>query len=96
MKSSGGKSKGSGLPADAVRFGKQMGVDFAGLEPEAQELWNQLEQLSANDPVEYQRFISQQMQAAKEEEEAQKSGSKSKNREKDEGFFRPEGASDNR
>lgn len=97
-------SSSSKLPMEALKFGKQMGIDFKGLEPEAQEIWRQLEYLSTHDPLEYQRFITQQMQAAKEEEEekkaaaaaAAKKGSekkaKTEGKPKNEGgFFRPDG-----
>jgi hypothetical protein len=95
------ESSSSRLPAEALKFGKQLGIDFKGLEPEAQEIWRQLEYLSNNDPLEYQRFISQQMQAAKEEEEEKKQAAAKKagkgksevaeDKPKSEGgYFRPE------
>jgi hypothetical protein len=64
------QSKG-GLPAEALRFAKQLGIDLNGVEPEAREIWNQLNSLSMQDPVEYERFVSEQMQLAKEEGEGQ-------------------------
>ena len=89
---------------EALKFGKQLGIDFKGLEPEAQEIWRQLDYLSTHDPLEYQRFITQQMQAAKEEEEEKKAAAaasakkgkenKAKAEEKPENegrFFRPDG-----
>lgn len=87
---------GTRLPTEALKFGKQLGIDFTGLEPEAQEIWHQLERLSNSDPLEYQRFISQQLQAAKEEEEERKAAASKKaadeKKKNDEGgFFRPEG-----
>lgn len=96
------ESSSSRLPAEALKFGKQLGIDFKGLEPEAQEIWRQLEYLSNNDPLEYQRFISQQMQAAKEEEEEKKqaaakktgkgkSGVAEDKLKSEGGYFRPEG-----
>jgi hypothetical protein len=99
-------SSSSKLPMEALKFGKQLGIDFKGLEPEAQEIWRQLEYLSTHDPLEYQRFITQQMQAAKEEEEEKKAAAaasakkgkenkaKAEEKPKNEGgFFRPDGMS---
>lgn len=93
------------LPPEAFKFGKQLGIDFKGLEPEAQEIWRQLEHLSNSDPIEYQRFIAQQMQAAKEEEEEKKQAAEKKKNKNNNaksaateekpknegGYFRPEG-----
>eukprot|EP01040_Poterioochromonas_malhamensis_P002225 gene2225-2367_t len=56
------------LPPEAAKFAKQLGLDIHGLEPEAQHLWNHLEKLSTENPVEYERFIAEQMSAAKEDE----------------------------
>ncbi len=76
--------KGKGfLPPDAHRFAKQMGIDLDGLEPEAREILNQLNTLSMENPIEYQRFVSDQMQLAKEESEGKSSDLKRS--------FRPEG-----
>ena len=72
---------GPSLPSDAMKFAKQLGIDLAGLEPEAREIWEQLNKLSMDNPVEYERFVADQMQLAKEEENGK--GSK-KNR-----SFRP-------
>lgn len=55
------------LPAEALKFAKQFGLDLKGLEPEAQQIWKHLEKLSNESPVEYERFVSEQMQLAKEE-----------------------------
>jgi hypothetical protein len=74
------------LPPDAVQFAKKMGIDLDGLEPEAQAIWAQLEQMSSADPLQYERFVAEQMQLAKEEEEA----AKGKKNEKDRSF-RPDG-----
>lgn len=78
------------LPKDAVSFAKKLGVDLAGLEPEAAEIWKQLEQLSTADPVEYERFVAQQMQLAKEDEEAAKTTKKKEDKSR---AFRPDGKS---
>lgn len=56
------------LPPEAAKFAKQLGLDIHGLEPEAQHLWNHLEKLSTENPLEYERFIAEQMSAAKEDE----------------------------
>lgn len=72
------------LPPDALRFAKQLGIDLDGLEPEAKEIWNQLNALSMENPVEYQRFVSEQMQLAKEENEGRKTADKGRS-------FRPDG-----
>ena len=60
------------LPPEAAKFAKQLGLDIHGLEPEAQHLWNHLEKLSTESPVEYERFIAEQMSAAKEGSDAEK------------------------
>ncbi len=54
------------LPNDAMKFAKQMGIDLDGLEPEAREIWNQLNKLSMENPIEYQRFVSEQLDQAKD------------------------------
>eukprot|EP00981_Chlorochromonas_danica_P000425 scaffold96_cov167-Ochromonas_danica.AAC.32 len=74
------------LPSDAIKFAKKLGVDIAGLEPEAAEIWSHLEKLSSSDPLEYDRFVADQMQLAKEEEEERKTNKEDK---KDRSF-RPE------
>lgn len=53
----------SGLPREALRFARAMGLDLAGLEPEAEEIWRRLDHLAGSDPEEYQRFVASQMQA---------------------------------
>lgn len=72
------------VPSDAVKFAQKMGIDLTGLEPEAAEIWTHLEKLSSGDPLEYERFVSQQMQNAKEEDES-KTGKNGKDR-----SFRPD------
>jgi len=73
--SSNDKAKKWSLPPEAKKFAKQMGVDMSGLEPEAMQIWKHLEKLSLDNPVEYERFISEQMQAAKEEPNSSQSNS---------------------
>lgn len=58
-----------GLPAEAVAFAKSMGIDLKGLEPEAQEIWKMLDDMSKNDPIQYDTFIRQQYENAQGGEE---------------------------
>ncbi len=82
--SSKDKSKKWNLPPEAMKFAKQMGLDLSGLEPEAMQIWSHLEKLSLDNPVEYERFVSEQMQAAKEEGGVSSSGNSGRS-------FRPTG-----
>lgn len=61
------KVKKNALPADVIKFAKQMGIDLEGLEPEAQEIWTKLNDMSMRDPSQYEKFVAEQMEIAKEE-----------------------------
>jgi hypothetical protein len=75
------------LPKEVAAFAKQFGLEMSGLEPEAEQIWKHLEKLSTESPVEYERFVAEQMQAAKEDQQ-----STSKNKKKDSSrTFRPNG-----
>ena len=54
----------SGLPREARQFAQQLGLDLAGLEPEAEEIWRRLDRLASSSPEEYQRFVAAQISAA--------------------------------
>lgn len=73
------------LPPDVRKFAKQLGLDLHGLEPEAKHIWSHLEKLSVDNPIEYERFVGEQMQAAKEEQ------SSTNNKEGGGRCFRPNG-----
>lgn len=62
-KKSSMKSK---LPKEALLFAKTMGLNLDGLEPEAEDIWKMLDDLSNKDPIQYQEFVSQQFQNQKE------------------------------
>ena len=53
-----------------------MGLDLDGLEPEAEDVWTMLNDMSTNDPGGYDRFVAEQMEAMKEEEEQKATGTK--------------------
>lgn len=57
---------GSKLPKEAVKFAKSMGLDLSGLEPEAEEMWKMLDDMSRNDPAGYESFVAQQLKEGKE------------------------------
>ena len=67
FKMSSGKK--TGLPAEAMAFAKSMGVDLKGMEPEAEEIWKMLDNLSKNDPIQYENFLRQQYENAQNGEE---------------------------
>jgi hypothetical protein len=56
------------LPREAVQFAKSMGLDLDGLEPEAEDIWKMLDDMSRSNPLQYEQFVEQQLKSAKEEE----------------------------
>ena len=60
----------SKLPKEALLFAKSMGLSLDGLEPEAEDIWRMLDDLSNKDPIQYQEFVSQQFQSQKEASES--------------------------
>jgi hypothetical protein len=56
------------LPREAVQFAKSMGLDLDGLEPEAEDIWKMLDDMSRSNPLQYEQFVGQQLKSAKEEE----------------------------
>lgn len=72
------------LPAEAIKFAKSMGLDLNGLEPEAEDIWKMLDDMSTKDPLQYEAFVSQQFENAKE-------GSEKSNKADDKRSFRPVG-----
>lgn len=78
------KSNMPKLPAEAIKFAKSMGLDLNGLEPEAEDIWKMLDDMSTKDPLQYEAFVSQQFENAKE-------GSEKSNKADDKRSFRPVG-----
>jgi hypothetical protein len=68
----------SKLPAEALKFAKSMGLSLDGLEPEAEDMWKMLNDMSNSDPLKYQEFVRQQMEEMKLQEEEEKSGKEKK------------------
>lgn len=56
----------SKLPKEAVKFAKSMGLDLNGLEPEAEDIWKMLDDMSSRDPIQYEEFVRQQFESAKD------------------------------
>lgn len=54
------------LPKDVRKFASQMGVDLSGMEAEAEDMWAMLNKMSDESPAQYEQFIKQQMEDAKE------------------------------
>ena len=54
------------LPKDVRKFASQMGVDLSGMEAEAEDMWAMLNKMSDESPAQYEQFIKQQMEEAKE------------------------------
>lgn len=54
------------LPKEAVKFAKSMGLDLNGLEPEAEDIWKMLDDMSNKDPMQYEEFVRQQFESAKD------------------------------
>lgn len=69
------------LPPQAALFAKQMGLDLTGLEAEAEDIWNKLNELSEDKPLEYESFVKEQLDGAKE---SPQDGSKPETK-----YFRP-------
>ncbi|KAJ1438150.1 pre-RNA processing PIH1/Nop17-domain-containing protein, partial [Ochromonadaceae sp. CCMP2298] len=65
------------LPKEAVQFAKSMGLSLDGLEPEAEDIWRMLDQMSSANPMQYEEFIAQQFANAKNQEEGVDDGRKS-------------------
>jgi hypothetical protein len=64
----------SKLPPEALKFAKSMGLSLDGLEPEAEDMWKMLNDMSNSDPLKYQEFVRQQMEEMKLQEEEEKTG----------------------
>lgn len=70
------------LPKEALAFAKTLGVDLKGLEPEAEDIWKMLEEMSTNSPAQYENFIQQTF-------EENKSASEGNSNDSTERFIRP-------
>lgn len=73
------------LPKEAVKFAKSMGLDLSGLEPEAEDIWKMLDDMSTKDPMQYEEFVRQQFESAKD------AGDKKEPAEAEKRSFRPAG-----
>jgi hypothetical protein len=66
---SGKRNKGANaLPLQAKKFAQQMGLDLTGLEAEAEDVWEMLNKMSVENPLEYENFVGQQLQEGKLQE----------------------------
>lgn len=72
------------LPKEAVRFAKSMGLDLDGLEPEAEDIWKMLDEMSNANPMQYEQFVAEQLRSAKDDDGKKTEGS-------DKRSFRPTG-----
>lgn len=63
------------LPKEAIAFAKSMGLNLNGLEPEAQDIWRKLNELSESDPLQYHQFVSEQLKQGSDEAQINSSGS---------------------
>lgn len=70
------------LPKEALAFAKTLGVDLKGLEPEAEDIWKMLEEMSTNCPAQYENFIQQTF-------EENKSAGEGNSNDSSERFIRP-------
>lgn len=59
-------SENNPLPKELFAFAKTMGIDMKSFEPEAQDIWKKLTEMSFNNPVEYDSFVKQVMEENKE------------------------------
>lgn len=46
---------------EAMEFIRKMGIETDGLEAEVKDVWRMLNDMSAKDPLEYQKFVEAQM-----------------------------------
>ena len=53
---------------DALEFMKKMGVNMEGMEHEVQDIWKMLNDMSTNDPLQYQKFVDDQISNFREAE----------------------------
>jgi hypothetical protein len=60
-----GNTKANALPLQAKKFAQQMGLDLTGLEAEAEDVWEMLNKMSIENPLEYEQFVGQQLQEGK-------------------------------
>lgn len=58
-------SSSSSLPIEVKKFAKQMGLNLHGLEAEAEDIWEMLNKMSMNNPIEYENFIAEQLKNGK-------------------------------
>ena len=54
-------NKKSAMPKEMINFACKMGLDLKGLEPEAEEMWQMLDNMAKNDPIGYEAFIAEQL-----------------------------------
>jgi hypothetical protein len=63
---------GRKMPKEAIQFAKSMGIDMNGIEAEAEDMWRMLTDMQEKSPLEYQSFVKQQFDDAKEAEAEEK------------------------
>ena len=57
----GKQKKKQKLPKAAAVFAKQMGIDLTGLEAEADDIWSMLNNMSEDNPLQYESFVQDQL-----------------------------------
>lgn len=57
------------LPKEVRAFAKSMGISFDGLEPEAEDIWKMLNEMSESNPVQYEEFVRSSIDESKREAE---------------------------
>lgn len=77
-----GKKKKQKLPKAAALFAKQMGLDLTGLEAEADDIWSMLNNMSEDNPMQYESFVQEQMENKARAEKLEPEGESAK-------YFRP-------
>ena len=78
---------------DVLEFMNKMGVNVEGLEHEVKDIWKMLNDMSVNDPMQYQKFVDEQISGFRETDKT-KSDAKSGTALGEEGdvrHFRPSG-----
>lgn len=70
------------LPKAAAIFAKQMGLDLTGLEAEADDIWSMLNNMSEDNPLQYENFVQQQLNNKPEDGDTAPEGEGAK-------YFRP-------
>lgn len=56
---------GKKLPKEVFKFAKSLGIDLKGLEPEAEDIWNSLNDMAKNSSIEYEQFVQSALKEGK-------------------------------